>query len=148
MKLWKDKLYYGGRDRYLHYVQLDANYSLVKLDPPHFSQINAILTLNDESILTASNDKNIRIWREDKDQGMITAAHSTSVTALTGSGDLVFSAGRGDMVKVWQGDTGLACVGAFTAPENVQCLSPSLDSSVLIGMDGGKLQLWTSSIQT
>lgn len=143
MLLLDGKLYYGGRDRYLHYMQLDPSYPLVRLDPPHFSQINDIANLQN-SLLTASNDKNIRIWQNDKDQGMVTAAHSSSITSLAASGDLLYSAGRGDLVKVWKGAAGLACVSAFTAPEDVQSLAPFGDLGVLVGMDGGKLQLWTS----
>lgn len=143
MSLLDGKLYYGGRDRYLHYMQLDPSYPLVRLDPPHFSQINAIARLQD-SLLTASNDKNIRIWQQDKDQGMVTAAHSSSISSLAASGDLLFSAGRGDLVKVWKGGPGLACVSAFTAPEDVQSLSAFGSLGVLVGMDAGKLQLWTS----
>lgn len=142
MKLFNDKLYYGGRDRSLHFVSLaEGSCTLGKLDPPHFSQITAIDVLQG-CLITASNDKNLRIWCDDKVQGTVIGAHSTSVTALAATEELLFTAGRGELVKVWKQQQSLASLSYFSASENVLSMAPCYNAGVILGTDGGKLQMW------
>ena len=142
MMIFEEKLFYGGRDRYLHFLTLgEAGMTMGKLEPPHFCQINA-LDIFQDSLITASNDKNLRIWSQDKVQGTVIGAHSSSVTALAATDEILFTAGRGELVKVWKGQQGLACISNFTASENVLSMTPCYNAGVVLGTDGGKLQMW------
>jgi WD40 repeat protein len=112
---------------------LDTLEFVKKLDPPHYDGVNALCSMSDTLLLSASRDKVIKQWKIGSDDSVtqekvISGSHQDWVTALCKHNKSIYSACRDGTVGRWNADTmmQIASVGVHASSVNSLASSQSL----------------------
>lgn len=99
-------IYYGCRDHKVHRMKF-ADFEVVKpFETSHYDSITA-LTIYNDTLISGSRDKNLRIWNQDSGNEIktIISAHPDWVNALATDINQrgAYSGGKEGKIRVWKG---------------------------------------------
>ena len=148
----EDTVYSGCRDHKIHRMKLNDLGTLKPYETSHYDTVTC-LALYDNSIISGSRDKSLRIWDQDKDNEnkSIINAHTDWINCLnTDSFDrCVYSGGKDGKIRVWKGNySEINHVGEMNAHNaSINCLVslPSLSQTLISGSSDRTFKVWKLS---